>query len=77
MTFIKWIFGLFIAAVAAYMLFIVLNTMIQNKKKPRSFPCTYISGKCTIKPTYENCKHMGGIPIHICERRLNKLEKNG
>ena len=72
MIFIKWIFGLCVAAVAAYMLFIVLNTMIQNKKKLRSFPCTYISGKCTIKPTYKNCKHLGSIPIHVCEQRLNK-----
>ena len=72
MIFIKWLFGLFVAAVAAYMLFISLNTMIQNKKKPKTFPCTYISGKCTIKPTYKNCQHMGGIPVHLCERRLNK-----
>ena len=72
MTFIKWIFGLFVAAVAAYMLFIVLNTMIQNKKKPRSFPCTYISGKCTIKPTYKNCLKFGHIPENVCEQRLNK-----
>jgi hypothetical protein len=73
MTFIKWIFGLAVASVAAYMLFIVLNTMIQNKKKPRSFPCTYISGKCTVKPTSKNCS--GGEPISYCEMRLNNRLK--
>jgi len=70
-TFFKWILGLLVACVAAYMLFIVLNTMIQNKKKPKTFPCTYISGTCTVKPTYKNCQPLGGIPLHLCEMRLN------
>ena len=71
-TFFKWIIGLIVAIIAAYMLFVVLNTMIQNKKKPKQFPCTYISGKCTVKPTWKNCQRMGSIPVHICERRLNE-----
>ena len=48
-TFIKWIFGLIVGIVAGYMLFVVLNTMIQEKNKPKKFNCTYISGKCTVK----------------------------
>ncbi len=70
-TFFKWIFGLTVAIIAAYMLFIIMNTIIQEKKKPKTFSCTYISGTCTVKPTYENCKNMGGVPTNVCERRLN------
>ena len=73
MEIIKWIFGLIVGIIFAYMLFIVLNTMIQEKKKPKIFPCTYIQGKCTIKPTYENCKKVGSVPYDYCERKLNKL----
>ena len=36
------------------------------------FPCTYISGQCTIKPTYKNCLKFGHIPENVCEQRLNK-----
>ena len=43
---------------------------IQNKQEP--FPCTYISGQCTIKPTYKNCLKFGHIPVNVCEQRLNK-----
>jgi hypothetical protein len=43
---------------------------IQNKQEP--FPCTYISGMCTIKPTYKNCLKFGHIPENVCEQRLNK-----
>ena len=70
-TFIKWVFGLIVATVAAYMLFIVLNTLIQEKKKPKTFDCTYISGKCTVKPTWKNCQKYGSVPIHLCEQKLN------
>ena len=73
MTFIKWVFGLTVAIIAAYILFIVMNTLIQNKKKPKYFPCTYISGKCTVKPTSKNCS--GGEPISYCEKRLNNRLK--
>ena len=66
---------LFACAVWMEIQLIKIYFATQNKQEP--FPCTYIPGKCTIKPTYENCKHMGGIPLHVCEHRLNKLEKNG
>ena len=69
-TFFKWILGLLFASIAAYILFIVVNTMIQEKNKPKNFPCTYISGTCTKKPTYENCKHIND-PNDVCERRIN------
>tara|TARA_Y100001951_G_C11264443_1_gene254568 strand:- start:845 stop:1072 length:228 start_codon:yes stop_codon:yes gene_type:complete len=70
-TFIKWIFGLIVGIVAGYMLFVVLNTMIQEKNKPKKFNCTYISGKCTVKPTWKNCQRHGSIPVHLCEQKLN------
>ena len=72
MGIIKWIFGLTFAFVFAYMLFIMMNTMIQNKKKPKVFPCTYIQGKCTVKPTYKNCQKVGTVPYDYCERKLNR-----
>ncbi len=37
----------------------------------RAFPCTYISGSCTKKPTYKNCKRFGSVPISVCEMKLN------
>ena len=42
----------------------------QNKQEP--FPCTYISGQCTVKPTYTNCEIFGSTTVDDCERRLNK-----
>ena len=82
MIFIKWIFGLFVAAVAAYMLFIVLNTMIQNKKKPKPFPCTYIS---VLKAEVEHLKSLleprdtGHIhtTISTLKLRIRELEEQG
>ena len=70
-TFLRWIFGLTIGIVAGYLLFVVINTMIQDKQKPKKFPCTYISGKCTVKPTYKNCQKVGIVPYDYCERKLN------
>ena len=44
--------------------------VIQNRQEP--FPCTYISGTCTVKPTYENCEKLNLIiPEDECERILN------
>ena len=74
-TFFKWILGLLFASIAAYILFIVVNTMIQEKNKPKNFPCTYISGTCTKKPTYDNCKFFGSVPEHVCEDKLNRKKK--
>ena len=43
----------------------------KQQQQHKTFPCTYISGSCTIKPTYENCLKLGHIPDNECERRLN------
>ena len=42
-----------------------------TQTQKRTFPCTYISGSCTVKPTYENCLKFGNVPIGVCETRLN------
>jgi len=44
---------------------------VTQHKKTRTFPCTYISGSCTKKPTYNNCLQFGDVPIGVCESRLN------
>ena len=72
---LRWIFGLLFAVLGAYILFVLLNTYIQEQKKPKTFRCEYISGMCTKKPTWKNCRMYGEIPVHLCEERLNIKEK--
>jgi hypothetical protein len=72
-TLIKWIGGLILFVALFYVLFLVVNQKIQDRKLKRSqFKCTYIEGKCSKKPTYENCKQFGSVPDHVCEFKLNR-----
>ena len=65
--------GLILLIASFYILFLIVNQLIQDKKYDRShFNCTYIEGKCTKKPTYKNCKQFGSVPEHVCEFRLNR-----
>ncbi len=67
----KWILGILIFLLVVYIEFIVINSYIKKKKYDRThFPCTYIQGMCTIKPTWKNCS--GGMPLGYCERILNR-----
>ena len=43
-----------------------------SQKQQQVFPCTYISGTCTVKPTYKNCLKFGSTTDDDCERKLNK-----
>ena len=76
-TIIKWVGGLILLISLFYVLFMIVNQQIQDRKYRKShFKCTYIEGKCTKKPTYENCKQFGGgIPDHVCEFKLNRSLK--
>ena len=75
-TIIKWIGGLILFVVIFYVLVLVVNQKIQdNKLRKSQFPCTYIEGKCTKKPTYKNCKQFGSVPDHVCEFKLNRSLK--
>ena len=65
---IMWIILLTLCIWIEYTL-IKLWFITQTQK--RTFPCTYISGSCTVKPTYENCLEFGNVPIGVCETRLN------
>ena len=74
-TLIKWVGGLILFVTLFYVLFLVVNQKIQDKKYGRThFKCTYIEGMCTKKPTYKNCKKIssGGLPDHVCEFKLNR-----
>ena len=71
MGILKWIIGINIFLLIVYIQFIAINGWIKHKEYKRThFPCTYIKGECTIKPTWENCS--GGVPVGYCERQLNK-----
>ncbi len=69
---IKWVFGIIVLILFFYGIIIAINEIKIRKARPKTFPCTYISGKCTVKPTWKNCQNMGGVPENVCERRLNK-----
>ena len=70
-----WIFGTLLLVALFYVLFLVINQKITDERYKRThFNCTYIKGMCSKKPTYENCKSYGGIPVHLCEKRLNEIE---
>ena len=72
-TLLKWIAGLtalgFIFFAASI---IIIKEMEKREIRRSSFPCTYISGMCTKKPTWKNCRMYGQIPIHLCEKKLNQ-----
>jgi|TARA_Y100001949_G_scaffold108313_1_gene91515 hypothetical protein len=56
---------------AVYIEIVLINSYYVAKRYDEThFPCTYIEGICTKKPTYENCKHWQ-IPDDVCERRIN------
>ena len=58
-------------ACAIWIQYTLIKFYFISKQRPRTFPCTYISGSCTKKPTYENCEQFGNVPIGVCETRLN------
>ncbi len=71
---LRWVGGLILLISVFYVLFMIVNQQIQDRKYRKShFKCTYIEGMCTKKPTYNNCKKFGGgIPDHVCEFKLNR-----
>ena len=74
-TLIRWVGGLALLVILFYVLFLIVNQQIQDKKYKRShFKCTYIEGMCTKKPTYKNCKKFGSVPQHVCEFKLNNRD---
>ena len=58
-------------ACVVWMEYTLIALWFKAKKLQRTFPCTYISGSCTVRPTYENCLQFGNVPIGVCETRLN------
>ena len=73
MWILKWLSGTCVFLIIAYIGLLVINGIIIERKYKRThFPCTYIKGMCTVKPTWKNCKHLGSIPINMCERKLNR-----
>ena len=72
-TLIKWVGGLILLVTLFYVLFLIVNQQIQDRKYRKThFKCTYIEGKCTKKPTYKNCEQFGSVPDHVCEFKLNR-----
>ena len=70
---LKWVGGMILLVVSFYVLFLIVNQQIQDRKLNRSqFPCSYIEGKCTKKATYKICKQFGSVPDHVCEFKLNR-----
>ena len=70
---LKWVGGMILLVVSFYILFLIVNQQIQDRKLKRSqFPCSYIEGKCNKKATYKNCKQFGSVPDHVCEFKLNR-----
>ena len=69
----KWVLGLGLLMILFYTLFLVVNQKIQEKEYKRThFKCTYIEGMCNKKPTWKNCQMYGDIPVHLCEKKLNR-----
>ena len=69
----KWVLGLALLMILFYTLFLVVNQKIQEKEYKRThFKCTYIEGMCNKKPTWKNCQMYGDIPVHLCEKKLNR-----
>ena len=69
----KWVLGLALLTFVFYTLFLVVNQKIQEKEYKRThFKCTYIEGMCNKKPTWKKCQMYGEIPVHLCEKKLNR-----
>ena len=58
-------------ACAVWMEIELIKIWFMIQKQQETFACTYISGTCTVKPTYKNCFEFGHVPLDVCERRLN------
>ena len=60
-------------AFALYLEIVLINSYYVTKEYDEAhFPCTHISGTCTVKPTYENCETLNlHLPDDECERILN------
>ena len=56
---------------AVWMEIVLIELWFISQKQQETFPCTYISGTCTVKPTYTNCEVFGSTTVDDCERRLN------
>ena len=70
MVIFKWFIGINFFIIVLYILFLVINGIIIEREYKRThFPCTYIKGMCTVKPTWKKCG--GGVPISYCEMKLN------
>ena len=67
----KWVNGIIALVIFFYGIILAINAIKLQKAKPKTFPCTYISGKCTVKPTYKNCQKVGAVPHDYCEAVLN------
>ena len=65
------IMGIILFACVVWMEYTLIKLWFISKKQQQTFPCTYISGSCTVKPTYKNCERFGNVPIGVCETRLN------
>ena len=56
---------------------LIKSYLIEKKYEEIHFPCTHISGMCTVKPTYENCETIKlHLPDNVCERILNGRNLN-
>ena len=70
MGILKWFAGINVFLLVVYIQFIVINGIIIEREYKRThFPCTYIKGMCTVKPTWKVCS--GGEPDDYCELRIN------
>ena len=59
-------------AFAVWMEIELIKVWFMIQRQQQTFACTYISGTCTVKPTYENCEKLNLIiPEDECERILN------
>tara|TARA_Y100001963_G_C6447301_1_gene294198 strand:+ start:199 stop:468 length:270 start_codon:yes stop_codon:yes gene_type:complete len=70
-NFLKLIFWAILFTCVILVEFKLIEMWYEAQKRQRTFPCTYISGSCTKKPTYKNCKRFGSVPIGVCEMKLN------
>ena len=70
MGLIKWTAVILLFILVAYIEVLIINGFIREREYKRThFPCMYIPGICTVKPTYDKCS--GGEPQSYCERKLN------
>ena len=72
-TLFKWMIGIIaLGCIFFAASILIIKEMEKRERKRSSFPCTYISGTCTKKPTWKNCRMYGEIPVHLCEKKLNQ-----